>query len=164
MAGMSMAEVTGVIGAITGGIALIVSLKSYALARSVKTLDLRLELEKAYNELDIVLSGIDEHLAHVHKSHTHVFAAVGLNNPGAMVLFEQEFAKDRDRLRGLLGAQPKRESSFEGLVAAALVKQIAGVHAFHLQVADLRGKYQKILDSDDERRKEIRASMDKRVG
>lgn len=163
MAGLSVAEVTGLIGAITGSIALIVSLKSYALARSVKTLALRLELEKAYNELDILLSGIDEHLAYVHKSHTHVFSAIGLNNSGAMVLFEQEFAKDRDRLRGLFGAQPKRESSFEGLVASELVMQIAGVHAFHLQVADLRGKYQKILDSDDERRKEIRAAFETKV-
>jgi hypothetical protein len=159
----SVPEVTGTIGAITGSIALIVSMKSYVLARSVKTLDLRLELRKSYNQLDIALSGIEEFFAHVHQSHNRVAAAIGLRNSGGMVLFEREFTQDRDRLRGLLATQPKRETNFEGISAAELVDQIAAVHAFQSQVDDLRAKYQRILDSDDERRQEIRASMDKRV-
>ncbi len=153
----TVAEVGALVGAITGPIALLVSAKSYALARSVKTLDLRLELKKAYNKLDIALSGIEEFFAHVHQSHTRVAAAIGLLNSGAMVLFEQEFTQDRDRLRGLLATQPMRSTNFERIAAAELVDQIAAIHAFQSQIDDLRAKYQKILDSDDEHRRERRA-------
>lgn len=157
MPDLNIATVTGVIGAITGCVALVLSIKSYLLVRAMKALDIRLELEKAFNHLDMVLSGIDGYLDYVHESHMRVLAATGRNQSGEMKLFEEDFAKDRTRLRRLLDSQPRRVSNYERLAPSELGKLVVAVHAFHAQVADLRGKYQKLFESDEERRKEIRA-------
>jgi len=151
------ATITGIIGATTGTVALIISIKSYVRVSAMKALDLRLELGKAFNNLDVVLSGIDGYLDFVHQSHLRVLAATGRNQSGEMRLFEEDFAKDKARLRRLLGSQPQRESSYEPHSPGDLEKTLAAVHAFHLQVAGVRAKYQRLFDSDEERRKEIRA-------
>lgn len=153
-----VATITGIIGTIAGGIGLIVSLKAYARVSAIKALDLRLELNKAFDNLEVVLSGIDGYLDFIHQSHIRVLAATGRLNSGEMTLFEEEFGKDKVRLRGLLGTQPRREASYNGQAPCDLEAVIANVHAFHVQVAELRGKYQRLFDSDEERRKEIRAT------
>ena len=50
--------VTGIFGSITGAIALVVSIKSYVRVAAIKSIDLRLELERSFNNIDIVLSGL----------------------------------------------------------------------------------------------------------
>lgn len=149
--------IAGIIGAITGAAALLVSIKSYARVSAMKALDLRVELEKSFNNLDIVLSGVDGYLDFVHQSHLRVFSATGRNLSGEMKVFEEEFANDKVRLRRLLRSQPKREASYLGRSTDELESLLTAVHGFHLQVSELRRKYQLILESDDERRKEIRA-------
>jgi hypothetical protein len=153
---VDVAMVSGVIGAVTGVVALVVSIKTYINASAMKALDLRLELERTFNNLDIVLSGIDGYLDFARDSHLRVLAATGRNQSGEMQLFEEEFANDKTRLRRLLSSQPKREGNPERLSAHDLEKVLATTHAFHLQLADLRGKYQKLLDADEVRRKEVR--------
>ena len=151
------ATITGVTGAITGVIALIVSIKNYLRISSMKALDLRLELQKSFNTLDVVLSGIEGYLDFVRESHMRVLAATGRNQSGEMKLFEEDFASDRTRLRGLLATQPRREASYEKLGPDKLEEQLVSVHAFQVQVTDLRGKYQRLFEADEGRRKEIRA-------
>jgi hypothetical protein len=151
------ATITGITGAMTGVIALIISIKSYVRVSAMKALDLRLELQRSFNNLDVVLSGIESYLDFVHQSHLRVLAATGRNQSGEMRMFEEDFANDKARLRGLLGTQPRREDNYEGHSPIDLEKALVSVHAFQVQVADLRGKYQRLFESDDERRREIRA-------
>jgi hypothetical protein len=150
------ATIAGITGTITGIIALIVSIKSYARVSAMKALDLRLELTKAFDNLDVVLSGIDGYLDYVHESHLRVLAATGRNRSGEMAEFEADFAKDKARLRGLLGSQPKRDADYTRYSPDDLERALAAVHAYHVQVAGLRAKYQALFDSDEGRRKEIR--------
>ncbi|SRR5258706_204003 len=152
-----LATITGVTGAITGIVALIVSVKNYARVSAMKALDLRLELERTFNNLDVVLSGIESYFDFVHQSHIRVLAATGRNQSGEMKLFEEEFANDKARLRTLVASQPRRASSYERAPPADLERMLVSVHALQVQVVDLRGKYQKLFESDEERRKEIRA-------
>ena len=151
------AAIAGILGAMTGIVALIISIKSYLLVATMKAIDMRLELEKAFINLDLVTSGIDSYLDFVHQSHTRVFAATGLNQSGAMKLFEEDFAKNRARLRGLLGSQPRRKSSYDGHSPRDLENLLVEVHALHVQIAAIREKYQKLFESDEERQAEIRA-------
>ncbi len=123
----------------------------------MKALDLRLELERTFNNLDVVLSGIESYFDFVHQSHIRVLAATGRNQSGEMKLFEEEFANDKARLRTLVASQPRRASSYERAPPADLERMLVSVHALQVQVVDLRGKYQKLFESDEERRKEIRA-------
>ena len=67
------ATVTGTIGAITGVIALVGSIKNYARVSAMKALDLRLELNRAFDNLDLVVSGIEGYLDQAHRSHLAVF-------------------------------------------------------------------------------------------
>jgi len=152
-----VATITGIIGTITGGIGLIVSLMAYARVSAMKALDLRLEFNKAFDNLEVVLSGIDGYLDFVHQSHIRVLAATGRLNSGEMKSFEEDFGKDKVQLRGLLGTQPRREASYSRKAPSDLEAEIGNVHAFHIQVAELRGKYQRLFDSDEQRRKEVRA-------
>lgn len=52
-----LATITGITGAVTGIVALIVSIKTYARMSAMKALDAPLEVQKSFNNLDIVLSG-----------------------------------------------------------------------------------------------------------
>src|SRR5262245_699600 len=155
------ATIMGGIGAVTGAIALVVSIKSYVRVSAMKALDLRLELQKSFNDLDVVLSGVEAYLDYVHQSHQRVMAATGLNQSGAWQIFDQEFASDKARLRGLLSTQPRREADYGKSAPHELEKVVIAVHALRGQVADLRGKYQRVLEADDERRKEIRQQMER---
>ncbi len=149
--------VTGILGSIVGAVALIVSIKSYVRVAAMKSIDLRLELERSFSNLDVVLSGLDSYLEFVHQSHVRVFSATGRNRSGEMKLFEEEFSSDKQRLQRVLGAQPKRAATYAKFTLPQLEREIASLHAFHLQVAELRKRYQGIFESDEERRKEIRA-------
>ena len=151
--------VTGILGSITGAIALVVSIMGYVRVASIKSIDLRLELERSFNNLDVILTGFDTFLEFVHQSHIRVFSATGRNLSGEMKLFEDEFANDRQRLKRLLSTQPKRATDYSAYTLSGLEKELAAVHAFHIQVAGLRNKYEAIFESDEERRKEIRASL-----
>jgi hypothetical protein len=152
-----LGTITGIIGTITGAAALLVSMKTYARVSAMKALDLQLELEKSFNNLDIVLSGVESYLEFVHQSHLRLLAATGRNQFGEMKLFEEEFTKDKARLRRLLSSQPRREESYVRHSPNDLEKLVASAHAFHVQISDVRGKYQLLFESDEERRKEIRA-------
>lgn len=151
------ATITGVTGAVTGIIALFVSIKNYLRVSAMKALDLRLELQKSFNNLDVVLSGVEGYLDFVHQSHMRVLAATGRNQSGEMKIFEEDFANDKTRLRRSLGSQPRREASYERYAPDDLEKLLVSVHAFQVQIADLRGKYQRLFEADEDRRKEIRA-------
>ena len=151
-----LATITGITGAVTGIIALIVSIKNYARVSAMKALDLRLEVQKSFNNLDIVLSGIDSYLDFVHQSHMRVLAATGRNLSGEMKLFEEDFGNDKARLRRLLSSQPRRDGNYERHTPSDLEGVLVSVHGFHGQIADLRGKYQRLFETDEERRKEIR--------
>jgi len=152
-----LATITGITGAVTGIIALIVSIKNYARVSAMKALDLRLELQKSFNNLDVVLSGIDAYLDFVHQSHMRVLAATGRNQSGEMRMFEEEFGNDKARLRRLLGTQPRRDGSYDKHAPDDLEKLLVSVHAFQAQISELRGKYQRLFEADEDRRKEIRA-------
>ena len=152
-----LATITGIIGTITGAIALIVSIKTYMRVSAMKALDLRLEIDKAFNNLGVAMSDIEGFLDRVHQSHIRVLAATGRNQSGEMKLFEEEFTNDRTRLKGLLKTQPKRETTYDRHSPGDLENILMSVHALHVQIADMRSQYQRIFDSDDEHRKEIRA-------
>ena len=147
--------ITGLTAAVAV-IAVIVSIKSYVRVRAMKALDLRLELQKSFNDLDVILSGVEGYLDFVRESHMRVLAATGLNLSGEMKLFEEEYARDEARLRGLLRTQPRREVDYRKYAPDALEEMLVAVHALRVQVADIRGKYQRLLEADGEQREEIR--------
>jgi hypothetical protein len=136
---------------------LIISAVALWRAREVKHLDLRIELQKSFNDLDVVVSGIEEYLDFVCESHLRVMAAIGQLRSGAEKVFKSEFGADKEKLHELLNSQPKRKSDYRRSSQSELESEIVAVHSCRIQIAGLRAKYQEIFGSDEERRKEIRA-------
>ena len=92
-----------------------------------------------------------------HLGFSSRYPLIHRNQSGEMTIFEEDFANDKTRLRRLLGSQPRREANYERHTPDDLEKLLVSVHAFQVQVADLRGKYQHLFEADEDRRKEIRA-------
>jgi hypothetical protein len=151
------AVVTGITGAATGVVALIISIMAYVRVSAMKALDLRLEVGKAFNNLDVLLSGIEDRLDYVRKSHFAVLAAIGLYQSGQKLKFDTDFEADKLRLRTLLATQPKREVDYSSRDPAHLEALLTSIHSLHVQLAELRSKYDLIYAGDEERRAEIRA-------
>ena len=152
---MDIGAATGVIGAITGAIALVVSIKNYIRVREIKALDMRLEISKAFDNLGVVLSGINGYLDFVHKSHLRVLAETGRRSSGERESFDEEFKRDKTQLLSLLGTQPRREQDYSGYSPNELELIIIRVHSFYTRLSEIRDKYQKIFESDEGMRTEI---------
>ena len=136
---------------------LIVSATALWRVSEIKRLDLRIELQKSFNDLDFVISGIESYFDFVYESHLRVMAAIGQLGSGAEIIFKSEFSADKEKLQELLNSQPKRKNDYKSSSQDELEREIVSIHSFHNQIAGLRAKYQKIFDADEERRKEIRA-------
>lgn len=138
-------------------ISLIISATALWRVREVKQLDLRIELKKSFNDLDSAISGIENYLDFVYESHLRVMAGIGQLRSGAEDIFKSEFSTDKEKLQELLQLQPKRKGDYKRSSQDELEKEIVAVHSYQKQIAELRVKYQEILEADNDRRKEIRA-------
>ena len=138
-------------------ISLIISATALWRVREVKQLDLRLELQKSFNDLDIAISGIESYLDFVYESHLRVMNATGRLNSGEGDIFKAEFSRDKTRLQELFGIQPKLKDNYQHCFQSELEKEIVAVHSCCKQIIGLRAKYQNIFDAAEDRRKEIRA-------
>lgn len=138
-------------------LSLIVSATALWRVREVKQLDLRIELKKSFNDLDVVLSDIENYLDFVCESHLRVMAAIGQIGSGAEKVFKSEFSTDKEKLQELLNLQPKRKDDYKRNSQDELEREIVAIHSYRNQIAGLRAKYQNIFEADEDRRKEIRA-------
>ena len=66
---------TGYMGMFLGAIGTVIAGISLYRSFTVKALDLRIELRKAFNELEFLERGLETYLNLVHKSHLAVFSA-----------------------------------------------------------------------------------------
>jgi hypothetical protein len=123
----------------------------------MKALDLRLEIGKAFNDFDVLISGIEERLAYVRKSHYAVLSAIGLFQSGQRQKFEADFENDKARVRVLLKSQPKREVDYRRRDTDYLESLLSSIHASHVQLSEIRNKYERIFEADEARRSDIRA-------
>lgn len=138
-------------------LALIVSAVALWRAREVKQLDLRIELQKSFSDLDVVTSDIEDYLEFVCDSHLRVMAAIGLGRSGAEEAFKSEYAEDTAKLTTLLSSRPMRKDDYKRSSQEGLEREIIAIHSFRNQIMGLRRKYQEIFIADEERRKDIRA-------
>lgn len=70
---------------LSAGIVAIALRRTYA----AKALDLRIELGRSHNDLDLLMRGLATFLDYVRQSHIRVLAATGRNDSGEMQIFEE---------------------------------------------------------------------------
>jgi hypothetical protein len=136
----------------------VISFIAYRHAKSVKATDLRIELGKVINEVELEIADLPRLLAHVDKSHGRVLSMRGLHNSGAAEVWRREHEAGQQTLAELISTAAKRVD-FSGLSNDDLEKRIVAAHAWMSRARRLRDKYQSVLDEDDEHRREKRAQM-----
>jgi len=145
--------VSGAVGSVCGIGALIVSIKAYIRVSEIKALDLRLELQKALNELDQLRNGLEEFMRGVNQSRERVMAARGQNRSGAHVIWTRAFDADIITARRLLEIAPRLTGGYEKMSTADLEILLVQVHRSMLDIRGMREKYQAAMRADDEWRR-----------
>ena len=143
---------TGIAGAIMGYV-------SYRRSNRIKSLDLRLELRKAINEVEISLSQLGELLEYANKSHKAVASATGSFHSGMMVKWKEEVKADKIKIEQLSARAPKPEENYEKLNPKELESKLVDIHKLQGYLKELRAKYDAAVRSDDENRKQIREDI-----
>jgi len=150
---------TGIFGAITGISGAIMGYKSYRRSNDLKSLDLRLELRKAANEMLSDLSQLEELIAHANKSRQAVASAKGKLRSGMMVKWKQEVEADKIRIEQLSINASSAENNYDKLNHKELESKLVEVHKLQIQIDKLRNKYDAEVHADDEDRKHIREDV-----
>jgi hypothetical protein len=151
--------ITGVIGAVTGIAGAIMGYIGYRRSEELKSLDLRLELRKAANDLRSVVEELTPLLEHATKSRTAVAAATGLLGSGALKKWVSEWKVDLAAVTSMQAELPTSDADYASLGHSVLEAKLVAVHAFHAKAVRLREKYDASLAADDREREHIRADV-----
>src|SRR5712691_6830653 len=144
-----VAAVTGIAGAVMGGI---------SLRRTVqfKAQDLRLEVRKA----DADTRGAFEELANLfekaQRSRVALTAATG--QTGALEQWRRDLEVDRGALQALQATLPAAPDDYRGLTPAGLEEKLVELHRLRLKAKVLVEKYQASLAADDRGREQLQAA------
>lgn len=154
---------TGIIGAATGIAGAVMGWIAFRRSNQMKSLDLRLELRKAINEVERAVVEANELLPTANKSRERVSAARGLHGSGAMKLWEEQFRNDHAALLELAARKPNA-TALEDLKPEELEAQLAEVHKLQLSLSAIVNKYKSTIAEDDQHRAELRQAMLNRPG
>jgi len=154
-----LSYISGLVGAVTGIAALVVSVISLRRSSQSKALDLRLELRKAVSDLRADADALQPQMAFAKKSHTRVAAATGRHGSGAFQKWEAEWESDAAAVTALLAELPSGAESFASLAISELEARHVSVHALQRRVAKIQEKYLASLAADDRDRDHIRQDV-----
>ncbi|BDV44046.1 hypothetical protein GURASL_29690 [Geotalea uraniireducens] len=141
--------ITGIIGAVTG-------IMGYRKASSLKSLDLRLELQKATHDAFTDVHQIEELIDKANKSRQAVAAARRLSGSGMMKKWKDDVEEDKIQLAKLLENAPNPKENFKKCSQSILESKLIELHKFQTAVNDLKNRYIAELRLDEESRKQIR--------
>jgi hypothetical protein len=154
--------VTGGIGAVTGISGAVMGYIGYRHSRSMKALDLRLQLRKDESDFRACVESLPALLDLAKQSRTRVLAATGLGRSGNEQIFLQAWEVDLLSVNAL----KSKLGGFEGSYStnpAELESKIIDVHRLGSEANELKTKYLNALAKDDKARDQIRAEVHERV-
>lgn len=146
--------IAGAIGAITGVSGAVMGYVSYRRSNKIKTLDLRIELRKALNNLHESLHNIDALIAKADASKRAVAAARGYFRSGRMERWNNDVESDKAELSRLDKGVPEVDESFSNLDESELESKLVELHKMQVRANGMLGKYESSLRSDDEERRQ----------
>jgi hypothetical protein len=154
--------ITGIVGAITGVAGAIMGYLGYRRSTSLKSLDLRLELRKAANNVQAGLSRLERLIEHANHSRKAVAAAKGTFGSGMMVKWKQDVEMDKNLARELSKNAPPADRNYDDLTPKELESKLVELHKLQVQIDELTQKYDAAVRADDEDRKHIREAAEAR--
>lgn len=151
--------VPGLVGAVTGVAALVVSAISLRRSSQSKTFDIRLELRKAIADLNTEAGGLQPLMALAKRSRTAVAAATGRHGSGAFQKWEADWESDAASVVALLAELPNPAESIAPQTLPELETCHVAVHMLRAQVEKVQEKYRSSLTADDRDRDHIRQDV-----
>jgi len=125
-------------------------------SNSLKSLNLRLELRKAANDVQSSLPQLKDLVEHANRSRQAVASATGRLRSGMMEQWRQQIEADKIKVDHLFDSAPVAEERYDSLNPEELESKLVQVHRLQVQIEELRDKYDAAVRSDDEQRKHIR--------
>jgi hypothetical protein len=147
---------TGIIGAITGIAGAIMGYASFRKTRSIKSMDLRIELRKAINELRLNLDQLNKVIEQANGSRRAVAAAMGVSSSSMMDHWTQSVQADKLAVQKLSEEVPAAKDDYDASDFKVLEARLVAVHQIQIQVDALLSKYNAALQSDKEKREHLR--------
>ena len=111
---------TGIVGAITGIGGAVMGYIAYRKVNSLKSLDLRLELRRAVNDLHSIIGELPGIIDSANRSRQSVAAASGRFQSGWMEQWARDIETDKNRLEQLSREAPVSNDTFTALSHADL--------------------------------------------
>jgi hypothetical protein len=149
------------IGTVTGITVFIVSVWAYWRTSAIKSMDLRLALQKAAADADTALEDLSRLLPRALESRAAVCAALGTANTGAMTLFRSRYEQDLATIERLSSEWPHARMDYRKWKRADLEKHMVEIHVCRAQIMGLAGKYRWAVAADDRDREAIRHAAER---
>lgn len=139
---------TGTIGAITGVAGAIMGYVSYRKTKSTKSMDLRIELRKAINELQSKLALLEKLIDQANGSRRATSAAAGISSSSMMDHWTQTVQSDKKIVQQLTQTAPSSKNDYDDLDFKELESKLIEVHQLQIQVDLLTARYNAALQDD----------------
>lgn len=154
---------TGIIGAITGVAGAIMGYVSVKKTKSIKSMDLRIELRKTINELRLKLEQLEKLMEQANGSRKALAAAMGTSSSSMMDFWTQGVQSDKIALQKLSEEAPAAKNDYVASDFKELEAKLVVVHQIQIQVDALISKYNAALQEDKEIRDHLRQQSTARL-
>lgn len=140
-------SIGSVIGALIGIGALFVSISNYRRLNSIKSLDLRLEAKRAFNEAHANVERIHSVLEKAARSREDLFTHAGHNESSVRIYWREQREQDAETIAALR-TELENIGEFEDLRQESLEGKIVQMDQINKRISVFLQKYQEQLAED----------------
>lgn len=127
--------------------------------RSMKVLDLRLQLRIEAGNLNVIAGTLIDQLRKANQSRLHVLSAQGLGRSGNQLAWDQEYTDDMIAAQALMTDLAQLPVSYSNLSISELESILVEINSLKTRVLNMKAKYDKALAADDQSREQIHTDM-----
>lgn len=149
----------GIVGAITGSFAFILSWFSYRKVNSIKSLDLRIGLKKAVSDVSMAINNLEELMPKAISSKGGIEKTIGIHDSSNMNIIKQEYEKDKESVNRLKTLLPKKDQAYDKLSPYELERKLIEIHNLQNTINSYADKYTASMDEDKKEREQHRADL-----
>ena len=160
---MELNELASYVGMFTGIAGMITGYLGYRASKTVKTMDLRIELKKQVKTLHQSYDDLLELMRRAEQSRYAVSTAIGVFNSGGTEKWRQDIDAEKVRLKEAFKGYPDENADFLDFSQNRLEQELINIHGKQTELASISKKYASSIQQDDRERSELRADMRERL-
>jgi hypothetical protein len=148
--------ITGIIGSLTGILGAVLGFVGFRRANKLKSLDLRIEVQKARNDAHFSNVQLVDLLEAAKSSRTATARVNGTSHSRGLQQFEEKFDTDRKHAADLISQIPKPGFDFSSLSVEELETKLVEIHRLQCWINDVSKYYEGTIAEDDEDQNQYR--------